>query len=226
MSSTKRHHAAQLDSVSSTGDPATRRRILDAALALITARGGGDVTMAEVAVKAGVSRQAIYLHFADGAALAVAVVDDFDRRRGIAAAIGRVRSAPSGIDAAREMVAIQARMNPGVWPIARAFDAVRRRDESAERAWQSRVDRRLDACRSIVARMARERTLRSGLDQRVAADLLWTMTSLRMWEDLVVQRGWSAEEYVRRVSDLIVKSLTTGSTVRRGKGLVRAAVTC
>ena len=51
------------------GDPATRRRILDWTLALVTRRGGADVTMAQIARAARVSRQAVYLHFADRAFL-------------------------------------------------------------------------------------------------------------------------------------------------------------
>jgi hypothetical protein len=107
-----------------------------------------------------------------------------------------------------EMVALQARMNPGIWPIARAFEAVRRQDEAAERTWQDRLDQRLTGCRAMVDRLAREGTLRPGLDRDVAADLLWTLTSLRMWEDLVLQRKWSAREYERRLGEVLLTTLT------------------
>jgi AcrR family transcriptional regulator len=43
--------------------------------------------MSAVARAAGVSRQALYLHFADRAALLLAVVDHIDEREGLAAAI-------------------------------------------------------------------------------------------------------------------------------------------
>lgn len=49
----------------SSGDPQTRRRILDAAKTLLEANPGAPVPMAEVAASAGVSRQALYLHFTD-----------------------------------------------------------------------------------------------------------------------------------------------------------------
>jgi AcrR family transcriptional regulator len=182
--------------------------ILDAALSLIARRGGADVTMAEIAEAARVSRQAVYLHFGDRGALLVALVRRADEKRGLAAAIRRVAEAPTGAAALREMVALQARMNPGIWALARAFDAVRRVDKAVEGSWQDRLRNRLDGCRAIVARLQREGALRPGLDPGAAADLLWVMTSLRTWEDLVLQRGWTAAEYETRIGESMLASLT------------------
>ena len=189
------------------GDPATRQRILDAALKLVTRNGGADVTLGHVAREAGVSRQALYLHFADRADLFLALVRHADDRRGLAAMIQRIAEAPSGEAALREMAAAQARMNPGIWPLARAFDSVRRQDDAAERSWQERLTHRLEGCRAIVAQLSREKTLRTGLGADVAAELLWTLSSLRMWEDLVLLRGWSAQQYEQRLGNLLVRVL-------------------
>jgi hypothetical protein len=57
---------------------------------------------------------------------------------------------------------------------------------------QPRLNARPDGCRAIVARLQAEGSLRPAIDPSVTADLLWTMTSLRTWEDLVLTRGWSA----------------------------------
>ena len=57
----------------SSGDPATRARILAAARALLEERPGTGPSMGEVAARAGVSRQALYLHFADRSALLLEV---------------------------------------------------------------------------------------------------------------------------------------------------------
>ena len=186
----------------------TRRRILDAALGLVTRRGGADVTMARIARAARISRQAVYLHFADRAALFTALVRHADQRQGIPEAVQKILDAPDAVTAVREMVAVQARLNPAIWPIARALDAVRREDEAAEKSWQDRLAYRLDGCRAIVARLAGERVLKAGIDQAVAADLLWTLTSLRLWEDLVLLRGWSVERYREHVSAMILRTLT------------------
>src|SRR5215469_6536658 len=107
----------------------TRSRILEAASALLMKGGGADVSMAEIGKAAGVSRQAVYLHFADRGDLFVALFQYVDEQRGLAAELERVRNAPSGTAALRAMASLQARTNPGVWPMARATEAVRRTDE-------------------------------------------------------------------------------------------------
>ena len=60
----------------------SRARILDVALALIMKRKGADVSMATIARAARVSRQAMYLHFADRADLILALVRHADEKRG------------------------------------------------------------------------------------------------------------------------------------------------
>jgi AcrR family transcriptional regulator len=190
------------------GDPATRRRILDATHKLVVKRGGADLKLSEVARAARVSRQAIYLHFADRAELFTAVVRHGDEQLGIPAAIRRIMDAPTGVDAIRAMVSLQASLNPKIWPIARALEAVRRVDAAAERSWQDRLEHRLGGCRAIVARLAQEGTLRKDMPESVAADLLFTLTSLRMWEDLVLERGWPAKRYEEYVGPLAVAALT------------------
>ena len=105
-------------------------------------------------------------------------------------------------------VSLQARKNPALWAVARALDAVRRNDAAAERAWQDRLDHRLAGCRGTVAKLESEGNLRPGLDPSIAADLLWTMTSLRTWEDLVLKRGWSPNTYQEHVSRFLLEAIT------------------
>ena len=189
----------------------TRTRILSAALALIRRRGGADISLGNIARAARLSRQAIYLHFADRADLMIALIRHVDELRGLSQKLRKIAEAPSGMAAVQEMVALQASDNPGLWPIARVFDAVRRSDPEVERSWQDRLQDRLQGCRAIVARLQAENALRPGLDPALAADLLWTITSLRMWEDLVVQRGWSAEQYEEHVNRLLLDALIHGA---------------
>lgn len=203
MSSARRHPRVELDTVSSSaaqpGDPDTRRRIVEAALRLITKEGGAAVSLAAVAKAAGVSRQALYLHFADRAALFLAVVRHADERRGLTAAVAELNAAPTGVASMRGMVAMQARMNPGLWPLAHLLDAVRRDDPAAEQSWQDRLAHRLQGCRAIVERLRDDGALRADIDRDVAADLLWVLTSFRTWEDLVRTRGWTADAYQARM---------------------------
>jgi AcrR family transcriptional regulator len=200
-----RKHTRQLDIVSSEK---TRTRILDAALALIKKRGDANVTMADIAQAAGISRQAVYLHFADRAALMLDLVRYADEKRGLAKEVQKIGDAPNSAAALREMAALQARTNPGIWAAARAVDAVRRTDPAAERSWQDRLQDRLAGARQVIAWLQKEGNLRPGLDPATAADLLWSITSLRTWEDLVLERGWTAAQYEERITDLLLRSLS------------------
>jgi AcrR family transcriptional regulator len=189
----------------------SRTQILEAALALITRRGDASVTMANIGRAAGVSRQAVYLNFADRADLMLALVRYADERRGLEGELDKIRTAPSGLAAVRALVALQARTNPEIWAIARALDAVRRTDAEVEKSWQDRLKSRLQGCRQIVARLADEGVLRKELKPAAAADILWSVTSLRTWEDLVLQRGWAPAQYEKRVYELLRIALTSTS---------------
>lgn len=188
-----------------------KEKILEAALALVMKRGGADVTMAKVAKAAHMSRQAVYLHFADRSELFLAMVRHTDHKRGLELEIQHIRDAPTGLEAMRRMVSLQARSNPQIWAPARTLEAVRRTDPAVERSWQDRLQHRLAGCRAIVRHIQEDDDLLPGMDVDTAADLLWTITSLRMWEDLVVQRGWSAARYEKHVYDLLLRTLTKRS---------------
>ena len=184
----------------------TRDRILAATLTLLE-QAQGPIAMAAIAKAAGLSRQALYLTFADKADLFVAMVRYVDQQRGIVEEIAKIRDAPTGEDMLRANIDLQVRFNPGLKPIADAFDLLRKQDPAAEQAWQDRLQDRLQGCRATIARLIAEGRLRPGLDPEVAADLMWTLLSLRTWDDLVVRRGWSAEAYRERMTDLLLTAL-------------------
>lgn len=186
----------------------SKARILDVALTLITKRKGADVSMAQIAKAARVSRQAMYLHFANRGDLLLAVVRHADEKRGLDDEIRKIRGAPTGAAAMEAMVSLQARLNPAIWSIARALDAVRRTDEAAEQGWQDRLKHRLFGCSQIVARLSEDGTLKRGMSQEDATDLLWNITSMRTWEDLVLERGWTATQYEKRLAKLLCDALT------------------
>jgi AcrR family transcriptional regulator len=194
--------------------PGTKRRIFEAAWNLIVVRGEAGFTMAHIAKKARISRQALYLHFADRAALLDALVRYVDDKRGLGNAIQRILDAPTGYEAIRRMVALQANQNPRIWAIALAVEAVRRTDKGAQRSWQGRQSKRLNTCRAIVERLRREGELRPTLTVEEATDLLYVITSLRMWEDFVLVRGWTADVYQDRVTRLLMESLTANEMLR------------
>jgi len=191
----------------SSSPPTTRARILLATLALIQ-RGGAPLTMIAIAKEAGLSRQALYLTFADRADLFIALLRYVDGQRGLVQEQAKIRAAPSGVDALLAIIDRQARWNPDYKPLADAFDLLRRQDPAAQQAWQDRQDDRLAGCRVVVDRIRDEGRLRPDLDPALAADLVWTTTSIEIWDDLVAKRGWSAQEYRRWTGELLLSAIT------------------
>ena len=67
----------------------TPTRILEAAWALVIERGSVDVTVAEIAVAAGVSRQLVYFHFENRAGLLTAMARHRDEASGFIDEVAR-----------------------------------------------------------------------------------------------------------------------------------------
>jgi len=187
----------------SSGDPLTRARILDAARALLEERPGAGLSMGQIAARACVSRQAVYLHFADRATLLLELTRAVDSAVRTPSEQRRVDEAPSGRAALGAAVLLQARLKPKLHGVVTALDALRRADPDAEAAWRERDDARLERCRQVVRRLAAEGDLAPGLRVEDAARLMWAVTSQRVWEDL----GWSADRYARHVTRLLEQAL-------------------
>jgi AcrR family transcriptional regulator len=164
--------------------------------------------MAEVATRASLSRQAVYLHFQDRTALFLALAHHADENGGLAAKLAAIAKAPSARAAVAALVALAASDNPAFWPVARIFDTLRHDDAAVEAVWQERSAGSLDICRTIARRFQAEAALAPHLSLDSAADLLSSLASLGLWEELVIGRGWNAERYHRHVTYLAVSALT------------------
>lgn len=165
-------------------------------------RIGRNVRMGDVAKGAGVSRQAVYDHFGSRAELMVATVRYGDGVLGLNGRLRRYRAAGSGVERLEAYVEFWGNYIPEVYGIARALLAEREGDEAVAAAWDDRMRAVRDACRDIIERLRQDGTLVPGWTVDEAADLLWTMLSIRNWESLTRERGWSVEQYVERMRDL------------------------
>ncbi|MCP2341595.1 TetR/AcrR family transcriptional regulator [Actinomadura rupiterrae] len=187
----------------SRGDPATRARILDAARELLEEAPGAPISMGEVARRAQVSRQALYLHFEDRATLLLEVARAADAAARTPREQARIDDAPDGLSALREAVALQSRLKPRLHGIATALDVLRRSDDAAEAAWREREEGRLRRCEQVVARLAAENRLAERWSVEDAARLMWALTAQHAWEDL----AWPADRYTEQVTALLERAL-------------------
>jgi hypothetical protein len=104
-------------------------------------------------------------------------------------------------------VTVQAEIKPQLQGIATALDVLRRSDEAAAAAWREREEARLGRCRDVVRRLRDEHELRPGYSVKEAAQLMWAMTSQRVWDDLVATQKWTNGKYCAYLTRLLEDAL-------------------
>lgn len=198
--------------MSSSPPPSTREAILDAAVRLLAERGPG-VRLEDIADEAGVSRQSVYLHFGSRTGLMIAIVQHMDVQEPLPRLIQSVFEAPSAVDALDAIVALHAEYHPMIYGVAKIFMASRHLDDALRAAWEDRMASRRNLYHEIVESLHRERLLDPTWDVETATDVLWSVTSWEVWEQLTVDRGWSKDDYLRKVRMLLRRTLLTRNEV-------------
>jgi len=189
----------------------TREDILDATWRLLD-EASGTLSMEDVAKAAGISRQAVYLHFKNKAELVVAVAEHAKTRLGFGKYVERIEQAKSGEEALVALFDMHAELTPKIVRTSRAIEGERARDPNVEAAWQKREGSRLALTRSVIQRLADDGRLAKGWTVPTAVDLVWALTAPGITEDLVVKRRWSRD----KLGDSLFH-LVAGSLIEKGK---------
>lgn len=177
----------------------------------------GDVTLEDVARAAGVSRQSVYVHFGSKTRLLLAMVRHIDEKTaGITEHIRELKQAPSALAALDIAVPAPGRYYPAVYPIARLFLAGKYADGAIKAAWDDRMEARRRIADLLVRRLNTDRVLSPEWDLRTASYVLWVLTSWQVWEQLVVDRGWSNKRYTDLLRKLIYQSLVVRGGIQKG----------
>lgn len=192
----------------STSKPpqSTRESILDAAARVVRERGTG-VTLEGVADAAGVSRQTVYVHFGSRTGLLIAMVQHMDESGMLNALLQRVFDARTALEALDAVANVHAEYHPVAYPVARVLMAGRHHDDAIKAAWEERMASRRNLYRGVIERLEREGLLLPSWDTETAIDILWSLTSWQVWEELVVGRRWSKADYLRHMRTLLRRTL-------------------
>jgi AcrR family transcriptional regulator len=187
---------------------ATRREILVAAQRLFERQGYATTTMAGIAAEAGVALKTVYVAFetksgvlralwnlllrGDDEGVPVAarswyreVVDEPDPGRQLRLVARNSRDVKLRIGAILEVIRAAAPADPDI-------QALWERIESDFHANQ----------RVIVESLEEKNSLAPGLDVDRATDILWSLNLSNLWHLLVLQRGWTPEQYEQFVGDV------------------------
>jgi len=191
--------------------PDTRERILRETLRLMEQRRGLGVRIEDIARAAGVSRQAVYLHFGSRTELLVATARYLDERLRLPERIHQVFAPASGPKSGPERldgyIAFWASYIPGIYGLAKALLTLRDTDEAAAAAWSDRMNAVRQGCLVVVQQLHKEGVLASAWTVEAAADFFWAALAIELWERLTRERGWTHEQYLDAMQRAIRQAL-------------------
>lgn len=185
----------------------TRRAVLAAARELVGEAGYGAMTVAKIARRAGVAVDTVYASVGRKPEVLRALVETAlsGTDEEVPAAQRRYVQRIGEVPAARDKLEIYADAITGIQQrLAPVFLALRDAavtDEDARALWREVSDRRARNMLVFAADLAATGELREDLTERRVADVLWSMNAAEYWTLLVVERGWTAEEYRHWVLD-------------------------
>ncbi len=183
----------------------TRARIRDAARRLFAGRGYGATTLVSIARDAGVAVQTVYAVYGSKAAilrsLRDAVLSD-------PVADALYEEALAG-GSAREKLDLLARSVRSRWQAGYDVVAVNETAAATDPTLRREVDAVLARRRSALERLARslQRELAAGVGVARASAMLDAATLPAVYAALVVEHGWSADEYEAWLANVLRRSL-------------------
>lgn len=175
----------------------TAAALLRAARELIEGAGFATLTMAAVAERAGVSRRAVYLHFATRTELLTALYRSLGETEDLGRSLQAVWDCPDAVTALTEWAEHIARSHPRILGIIRAVERARYGDPDAAELWRTAQGNWHKGSRRLIRWLADEGRLAPRWTVDTAADLMWALMSIDVLDRLINQRHWSR----RRTAD-------------------------
>ena len=190
----------------------TRTRILDATVQMLEKNGGRGVRMGDIAKAAGISRQAVYLHFASRTELLVAATRYLDEILDVDSRLAASRAATSGVERLALYIECWGHYIPEIYGVAKALLLAQDTDAAAAAAWRGRMLAMRDGCRAAIDALHSDRTLAPEWTPKRATDTLWTLLLVPNWENLTDECGWSTQQYVRWMKTVAERTFVQDST--------------
>ena len=178
----------------------TSDRILETTVLLLEQQQGRGVRMSDIARQSGVSRQAVYIHFASRTELLCAATRFLDARLDLDERLKPSRTATSGILRLEQYIVFWGHYIPEIYGVAKALMLAEGADEAAAVAWTDRCQAMREGCRAAILALSRDNQLAADWSVDTATDALWTQLLIPNWESLTQCCGWSTEQYIERMT--------------------------
>ncbi|GAB2979542.1 TetR/AcrR family transcriptional regulator [Saccharothrix stipae] len=198
----------------------TRRRILEAALALFVRDGYGATNLQDIADGAGVAVQTIYFVFGNKRTLLKELVDvtiagddqpvaTMDRPW-----YTEALAAETAQDVLRAYVSGTTSVLARVAPIGKVLEAAAASDPEVAALWPHDVDPRLVVQRNVAEVLVGKPGAKDGVSAEEAADVLYGLLSPELYL-LFARRGWPRDRWERWVGETLRAQLCTDRPRRR-----------
>jgi len=191
----------------------TRNQIVEAARRLFATRGYAATTLPAIAREAGVSAPTVTAVFGTKAALLEALInlgvrgdaapaplverpwwremlEEADPRRQLRLHAANVRRIQEGSDDIAEIVRGAATADPEIAAVLK-----------------QRHRQRFEDTQLVAQSLGRKRALAPGVTVAKAGDLVWALSGAEVYRMLVVERGWSPDEYEEWLASALADSL-------------------
>ena len=191
----------------------TRRTILAAAKERFENHGYAATTVAEIAADAGVATKTVYLAFESKGGVLRGLWNLLLRGEQDDRPVAEqewYRTALEEPDPERQLrlnARNSAHAKHRISSILEVIRSAASTDSEIDVLWQRIQSDYRENQRAIVERLSQRNALSPGLDIERAADILWTINNPNTWQLLVVQRGWTPEQYERWSGDAACREL-------------------
>lgn len=184
-----------------------RQRILKATWTLLETSADLKVRIADIAAEAGVSRQAVYLHFGNRSNLLLAAVRHRDATADLPKAFVEAARRHPVPAALTKFVKAWFGYIPRIQPVVQLLSATSQIDPEARAAWDDRMTNLRSLILELTRRLAAAGLLKQDWSAETAADWIWHHTHADGWHHLVDERGWNPADFARRVANSLNRDL-------------------
>ncbi|WNJ99193.1 TetR/AcrR family transcriptional regulator [Thalassospiraceae bacterium LMO-JJ14] len=186
-------------------------KILKAAWKLLESPNPKGARMSDIAKLAGVSRQALYLHFPTRTEMLIATTHYIDSVKDVDGRLEKSRKARSGTERLDAFIEAWGNYIPEISGVARVLIAMSTDDPDAKAAWNDRMQAVRHGCAAAVSALDDEGRLTRHYSSSEATDILWTMLSLENWIHFRENCNWSQRKYLDRMTSMARGLLLRGN---------------
>jgi AcrR family transcriptional regulator len=183
----------------------TRRRIVEAARTLYLARGYQAVTMADIAEQAGVAYQTVYATFGNKLRLTQEIIWTTFEVAGVNDAISVGMSSRDPEDWIRGLARTSVLVSAHLAVLLRFLQ------ESGDPAllaeYRKVQTRRREQESELAAKLTASGRIRPGLDHDELWDIIWVFSGTHLYEQLVIQQGWTPDAYENWLADTLLAQI-------------------